>query len=166
MGFFWWLILLALSTYLLPEVKFVCLIAVLWILPWVVCQGWEIKWVQRKSRQSLSCCSKVFLLLYSWDQPYGFFFATADVVTPAKSFMPVVTTLALSFICCSDCRERLPCLHLSFFSLLCQNDAFIWVRCQATSTTRTTPLTARIRSLLVTRWMLGYFRLWHSATLR
>ena len=66
----------------------------------------------------------------------------------------------------SDRRESLPCLHLLFFSVLCQDDAFIWVRCQATSTARTTLLTARIRSLLVTRWTLGYFRVWHSATLR
>lgn len=50
--FFLWLILLVLRTYLLPEVKFLCLIAVLWILPPVVLPGWEIKWGQRKSRQS------------------------------------------------------------------------------------------------------------------
>lgn len=74
----------------------------------------------------------------------------ADVVTPTKSFMPMVTALEFSSLCCSVCRERQPCLFF-FFSLLCQGDAFIWVRCQATSSARTTLLAARIRSLLVTR---------------
>lgn len=104
------------------------------ILPPVVLPGWEIKRGQRKSRQS----------------PTLPLFTRADVVTPKKSLMPVVTAPGLSSACCGVCRKRPPCLLLHFCSLFCQDEVFIWVKCQATSSARTTPLAARIRSLLVT----------------